>query len=320
LDPDQVTYGSGKKVWWKCQKDPQHEWNSSIDNRTKGRGCPFCAGQKITASNSLKSLYPQIAEEWHPIKNQNLNPDQITHGSGKKIWWKCSKESGHEWRTSISNRTKNKTGCPYCEGRKVSQTNRLSKKFPEIAKEWHPVKNIGVSPDDIVAGTRMKAWWICINNSDHVWKARIDHRTSSNSGCPYCNVGANGNLWKLWEEWCGKVIFLLHPNNSQMYPNTRLPNGKYPDFSYQDNYGQNIIVDAKTTALARSIEKSIQYYLPYCDCLEFWCLFKKRETIFLNDKQILFVSPQIILSRIKKETMKISLEKELDSVVDRAHR
>ncbi len=41
LTPQMITRGSSKKVWWKCSKG--HEWQSTVKNRTIGRGCPVCA-------------------------------------------------------------------------------------------------------------------------------------------------------------------------------------------------------------------------------------------------------------------------------------
>jgi hypothetical protein len=40
LTPDDVSAGSEKKVWWKCEKG--HEWESLILNRKHGNGCPHC--------------------------------------------------------------------------------------------------------------------------------------------------------------------------------------------------------------------------------------------------------------------------------------
>ena len=40
--PDNVSYGSNKKVWWKCIKCG-HEWQSTINNRSRGKNCPHCA-------------------------------------------------------------------------------------------------------------------------------------------------------------------------------------------------------------------------------------------------------------------------------------
>lgn len=44
LTPDQVTEKSDKKVWWKCDKG--HEWETMVATRTRGHGCPFCAGKR----------------------------------------------------------------------------------------------------------------------------------------------------------------------------------------------------------------------------------------------------------------------------------
>lgn len=45
LTPDQVTAGSEKKVWWKCEFG--HEWEAIVLSRNRGNGCPICAGRKI---------------------------------------------------------------------------------------------------------------------------------------------------------------------------------------------------------------------------------------------------------------------------------
>lgn len=54
---------------------------------------------------------PDLAKEWHPSKNGLLIPNQVTPGSGKKVWWLC--ERGHEWEARVTDRS-NGTGCPYC--------------------------------------------------------------------------------------------------------------------------------------------------------------------------------------------------------------
>ena len=47
LTPTQITYGSGKSVWWKCKNG--HEWSAAVCNRTIGRGCPVCASRRRTS-------------------------------------------------------------------------------------------------------------------------------------------------------------------------------------------------------------------------------------------------------------------------------
>ena len=43
--PDDYLYQSNKKAWWKCQRG--HEWEASIDNRAKKRGCPYCSNRLV---------------------------------------------------------------------------------------------------------------------------------------------------------------------------------------------------------------------------------------------------------------------------------
>ena len=46
---------------------------------------------------------PQLVAEWHPTKNRDLTPKDVTAGSNKKVWWQC--EKGHEWEAVIASRT-----------------------------------------------------------------------------------------------------------------------------------------------------------------------------------------------------------------------
>lgn len=41
LQPSEVMAGSSKKVWWRCGYG--HEWESTVNNRSKGAGCPICS-------------------------------------------------------------------------------------------------------------------------------------------------------------------------------------------------------------------------------------------------------------------------------------
>ena len=140
-------------------------------------------------SNSLSRKYPNIASQWHPTKNKDLQPENFSPGTTKKVWWKCKEGADHEWQTSIGARTKpNKsTNCPFCAGHKVSKDNNLLAKFPHIAKQWHPTKNKDLKPKDCTPHTNKFAWWQCNKSSEHIWEAKISNRTSRNSGCPFCN-------------------------------------------------------------------------------------------------------------------------------------
>jgi len=179
LTPSDVTEKSHKKVWWLCEIG--HEWEATISHRSNGTGCPFCAGKSVGEDNSLQTLNLDLARQWSPIRNGSLTPKDVTSGSNKNVWWVC--EKGHEWEATISNRTKGH-GCPYCSGRNAFVDNNLQTLNPELAKEWHPVKNEDLTPNDVTVSSHKKVWWQC--EKGHEWKSHISNR-SKGTGCPECS-------------------------------------------------------------------------------------------------------------------------------------
>lgn len=190
LMPENVMCGSKILVWWRCDKG--HEWKASISHRTsrEGTGCPYCSGRyAITGENDLQTLFPVIAQEWNFEKNKDITPNKVKPGSSKKVWWKCKK--GHEWQAIVYHRTKNNSKCPYCSGRyAIMGENDLQTLMPNIAKEWHPIKNKELLPTDVKPGSNIKVWWHC--KEGHEWKAAVVDRTRKNgSNCPYCSGNIN---------------------------------------------------------------------------------------------------------------------------------
>ena len=113
--------------------------------------------------NDLATKRPDLATEWHPTKNGDLKPTDVTAGSEKKAWWRHQVEDGswHEWQAKVCDRTgARSSGCPYCANRKVlAGFNDLATKRPDLAAEWHPAKNGDLEPSAILAGSHRKFWW-----------------------------------------------------------------------------------------------------------------------------------------------------------------
>lgn len=183
LSPKDVTIGSGKIVWWRCDKG--HEWKTMVKNRTKGIGCPICAGKiPVPGKTDLATVFPEVAKEWNFSRNGNMSPQTMSPHSGKKVWWRC--EKGHEWQATVDNRVKGR-GCPYCGNKAVLQGyNDLQTVFPSIAAEWHPSKNGSISPQNVVCESTKKVWWKC-RKCGHEWQTSINVRTRGH-GCPICGM------------------------------------------------------------------------------------------------------------------------------------
>ena len=181
LTPESFTANSNKTVWWKCSNG--HEWQSKINNRNNGNGCPYCSGRyAIEGTSDLQTVDPVLAKEWHYEKNGELTPADVMLNSHKKVWWECSKS--HEWQATVAHRSRGR-GCPYCAGRYVIKgANDLQTVNPTLAQEWNYEKNDGLSPADVMPSSHKKVWWKCTNN--HEWQARIADRNRGR-GCLQCS-------------------------------------------------------------------------------------------------------------------------------------
>jgi hypothetical protein len=74
LTPRDVTYGEGIKVWWLCQFG--HEYLSSINHRTSGKGCGICS-MKQRESKVATELKNYILSKYHGEKEYPIfiNPE-----------------------------------------------------------------------------------------------------------------------------------------------------------------------------------------------------------------------------------------------------
>ena len=183
ITPDSVSRGSKSKVWWRCQRG--HVWQATVASRVAGCGCPVCAGRRVLpGENDLASRFPEVAAQWHPEKNGDLTPGDVTPYANRKVWWRC--ERGHDYQGVVAFRTLRGSGCPYCVGKKVLPGfNDLSSREPLLAKQWHPEKNGSLLPEMVTAGSHRKVWWQC--QEGHEWRAVICSRAGPQKcGCPVC--------------------------------------------------------------------------------------------------------------------------------------
>jgi cytochrome c-type biogenesis protein CcmH/NrfF len=207
LTPNEVTAGSNKKVWWKCNKGDDHKWQAVIYSRKNGNGCPICSNNIVVDSNCLEFTHPKLSLEWHPTRNAPLTPREVNAGSSQLVWWKCMKGEDHVWKASLVSR-KNGANCRVCSNEIIVKSNALVTTHSHIAKEWDYKKNSPLTPDQISFGNGRKVWWKCPKGDDHKWQATTNSRTYNNLGCPICSgkkvvvsnclATTNSDLSKQW--------------------------------------------------------------------------------------------------------------------------
>ena len=182
ITSDRVSFSSKKEFWWICEKG--HTYSSAVGKRTHGRGCPYCAGNKLlVGENDLASVNPHLAAEWHPSKNGKLLPQDVFPNSNKEAWWQCAK--GHEWPAKIYSRNHG-CGCPFCAGSKpiLGETD-LFTTHPTAALFWHSSKNTDLNPENLSYGSNKKVVWSC-RVCEHEWKDSIKNFIQKGACCPIC--------------------------------------------------------------------------------------------------------------------------------------
>ncbi len=171
-DPSEISGGMHVELPWICESN--HSFSSRVDQRTRGRGCPFCAGKKILVGfNDLASQKPEIASQAY-----GWDPRSITAGSHRKLPWQC--ENGHIYTSQVKSRALGGRGCAICAGKKVLVgLNDLNTTHPELAAQAN-----GWDPKAVSAGSNKKLSWRC--QLGHEWTADVASRAIAKSGCNVC--------------------------------------------------------------------------------------------------------------------------------------
>ena len=189
LSANQFTRGSKDEVFWICNKG--HSFKRRIFTAVRSYEknpifCPICNEREYHPSISLSAKRPDLAAEWHPSLNGELQPGNTKYNTYRKVFWICP--NNHEYDMPLRKRTVEGRNCPYCSGRRTAPERSLKARFPKIAAEWHPSKNGRSKPEDYTFGSGKKAWWLC--SKGHEWESRITDRTTKTSqykgNCPTC--------------------------------------------------------------------------------------------------------------------------------------
>lgn len=211
LSADAIGSGSHKKVWWLCPTcGNEFEMTPKARTGPTASGCPPCAYRRIGENQatpregeSLAERSPEVAASWHPSRNLPATPSTIKNASGLRAWWKClNADCGHEWQTSVANRTGGKrTGCPICsraQRRAVYARTHIALPgasfgdlHPALLGEWNITRNGKLDPFALKPASSTKAWWTC-RDCGHEWQTTIGLRTTAGTGCAPCSYKQRG--------------------------------------------------------------------------------------------------------------------------------
>ncbi len=91
-------------------------WADSWESMYFKQACPYCSKKRISSTNNLAFIFPNITKEWDYLKNK-LNPEDYFPKSDKLVFWICGK-CCLSYETRIASRTQMNSGCPLCNSSK----------------------------------------------------------------------------------------------------------------------------------------------------------------------------------------------------------
>ncbi|MEU6277502.1 histone-like nucleoid-structuring protein Lsr2 [Streptomyces populi] len=138
-----MTHAAHDRVPWVCRTwavDPEtgswhtveHHFEAVVKERAlQGDGCRVCAGYVIDDTNSLRTWFPEIADELDdpdgdpcrlPTSQHNVSRKQLAGDDSGGVYatlpWRC--RHGHRWSATILNRVQG-GGCPSCSRSGISK-------------------------------------------------------------------------------------------------------------------------------------------------------------------------------------------------------
>ncbi len=285
LKPTDVTAGTTTKVWWLQSYDVPNdypvehlrgkhfdfEWPAQVSNRTNGDDCPFLSKTRPKVwqgFNDLVTVNPELAMEWHPTKNGDLKPSDVTCGSSTKVWWLysydvpddypveslCGKHFDFEWPAIVGSRNSG-ADCPFLKDKQVWKGfNDLATVNPELAAQWNYEKNAGringlgediSTPDKITAGSNETVWWkysydvpddylvehLRGKHFDFEWPSKINHRNNGVS-CPFL-AKSKPSVWPGFND-----IETVNPELAAQWHSTK--NGDKRPSEFSVGSGENV--------------------------------------------------------------------------------
>lgn len=247
--PNEITYRSKKKCWFKCDK---HSWHKSelknIGTFTKNNlylQCNQCNSfAQWLLDNDLK-----IEDYWDYDKN-TLSPWEISYSSDKKVWIKCQEKDYHESYEVKCKHFVKGSRCSYCSNRQIHPKDSLGQYIVDVYNEdilnkiWSDKNK--KSAFEYAPYGHFKVWWKCLDGKHEDYYRGIDKSNKSKFRCPQCSQEREESLYeeqtRLYLESLGYIV--LHEHNctiTLINPKTK-HHMRYDNEVILDN-GEHLIIE-----------------------------------------------------------------------------
>jgi hypothetical protein len=161
IDCDNILPSYSQRVMWKYQTHGLIYWAAVRGMVDGSESCPYCSERKaVPGVNSLKKLFPTIADELH---DERYDADNIFPTLAVRVKWKC-KVYGLEYNATIRGMVNGSETCPYCSEKKAvpGETSLKALYSDMVDDEWNYLSNALLGdPDNILPESAKSFFWKC---------------------------------------------------------------------------------------------------------------------------------------------------------------
>lgn len=203
LNPYEISYGSDKKVWIKCQdKDYHNSYLVACNHFKSGRRCPYCSKTSgkchpldSFAQYHIDNTDSNFLEKYWDYERNTVNPYEISPSGNSEVWIRCQEKSYHgSYKVTRNHFTDRNSRCPYCHN-KVHYFDSLGFLYHNIAKMIVEDERNGITWED--------TYKIAPNNNDYFYfkclkcnrynnkKKKLSNIQNFGHFCEFCSDGVS---------------------------------------------------------------------------------------------------------------------------------
>ena len=225
-DATQIRAHSSGGVFWKCPSCG-YTWNKAPKaiRNTQDR-CPKCKFRPTLHSGvSFEEFNPNASKLWIKQMNGKNTPQNILYNERTVIYIRCPNNENHIISKQVFRIPRTfPYGCKLCTNTVVKPEESFGSLCYHLLEEFDREKN-HFSPFAVSEVSTKDASWICKNNPEHKWSAKIIERARGRGNCPYCNnkkskfSELHANLKPYFDEKANGISFdgVTENNNPEYY-------------------------------------------------------------------------------------------------------
>jgi len=220
--PNEITYGTPNKYYFKCPKGLHGSELKNINSFTNGQeGSMDCNKCNSFAQLGIDNVDNDFLNKYWDYNINTVDPWEISKCSRNMVWIKCQEKDYHgSYEINTSNFITQNQRCHYCTNTNgnIHPLDSLGTLHSQVLEIWSD-KNIK-SPYEYSPKSQQYVWWKCPDGKHEDYYRDIGHSNVCDFRCPECSKERHESvLQEKVRTYLGLLSYtILHERNCTILP------------------------------------------------------------------------------------------------------